>query len=237
MPRAAAIPAAQRRAHAVEALLDLARDTCPDQVSSAAVAKRMGISHGALFHHFPSRDALWVEAVTWAIDELERHFETTAAGAAVAGAAAAGAAAAGAAIAADRAGITSLPLFSNPLQRVADLMASQAALLQHHPGLVRLLVADLQRPATSAARKTGKASMQRLRRRQAQLIAAAQAGGTLEPNLDPQELAALLVASQQGLMLQALAHDDFADLAERSGRFVTLLLRIDRERRQPGAAA
>jgi hypothetical protein len=41
--------------------------------------------------------------VTWAIDELERHFETTAAGAA----------AAGAAIAADRAGITSLPLCGN----------------------------------------------------------------------------------------------------------------------------
>jgi TetR/AcrR family transcriptional regulator len=73
VPRAAAIPAAQRRAHAVQALLDLAFDTCPDQISTAAVTERMGLSHGALFRHFPSRDALWVEAVTWAIDELERH--------------------------------------------------------------------------------------------------------------------------------------------------------------------
>jgi AcrR family transcriptional regulator len=53
--------------------LDLAFDTCPDQISTAAVTERMGLSHGALFRHFPSRDALWVEAVTWAIDELERH--------------------------------------------------------------------------------------------------------------------------------------------------------------------
>jgi hypothetical protein len=57
----------------VQALLDLAFDTCPDQISTAAVTERMGLSHGALFRHFPSRDALWVEAVTWAIDELERH--------------------------------------------------------------------------------------------------------------------------------------------------------------------
>ena len=116
-------------------------------------------------------------------------------------------------------------------------MASHAALLQQHPGLVRMLFAELQRPATSPARETGKAFMQRFRLRLAALIAAAQADGDLEPDLDPHELAALLVATQQGLMLQALVHDGFTDLGERSRRSVALFLRAGLGRTPgPGAA-
>jgi TetR/AcrR family transcriptional regulator len=191
--RAPATPAAERRAHAVRALLDLARHTAPDQISTAAIAERMGVSHGALFRHFPNREALWAEAVTWATGELDARFAACA-----------------------------LP---SPLAEVAALMAGHAALLADHPGLVRMLFAELQRPASSPARDAGKAFMQRFRRRLATLFAAAQAEATFDPQLEPEEWAALLVATQQGLMLQALAHDGFSDLAERSRRSVALLLR------------
>jgi hypothetical protein len=67
--------------------------------------------------------------------------------------------------------------------------------------------------------------MQRFRLRLAGLIAAAQAEGALTPEHDPQELAALLVATQQGLILQALVHDGFGDLTERSRRHVALFLK------------
>lgn len=193
MPRAAAIPAAERRAQAVRALLDLARQSAPDQISTAAIAESMGVSHGALFRHFPNREALWAEAVLWATGELDARFEAC-----------------------------RLP---SPLAQVAGLMASHAAMVADHPGLVRMLFAELQRPATSAARETGKAFMHRFRGRLAIQLAGAQATGSLAPDLDPQEWAALLVASQQGLILQALAHDGFADLPERSQRQVALLLR------------
>ncbi|MEY4354085.1 MAG: hypothetical protein RLZZ609_2326 [Cyanobacteriota bacterium] len=193
MPRASPTPAAERRAHAVQALLDLARHTAPDQISTAAIAERMGVSHGALFRHFPSREALWAEAVTWATGELDTRLESLA-----------------------------LP---SPLEQVAALMACHATMLAENPGLVRMLFAELQRPATSLARETGKAFMQRFRRRLATLMVAAQAEGSLDPQLDPEEFAALLVATQQGLILQALAHDGFADLAEHSKRSVALFLR------------
>lgn len=193
MPRAAATPAAERRAHAVQALLDLARHTAPDQISTAAIAERMGVSHGALFRHFPSRDALWAEAVAWATAELDARFDACA-----------------------------LP---SPMAHVAALMACHAAMLSDNPGLVRMLFAELQRPATSLARETGKSFMQRFRGRLKTLLTAAQAEGSLDSQLDPEEVAGLLVASQQGLVLQALAHDGFADLNERSRRAVALFLR------------
>lgn len=227
MPRAAAIPASERRAHAVRVLLELARTTAPDAISTAAIAARMGVSHGALFRHFPSREALWAEAVSWATGELERRFdaclETPVPAASP--------------VAPSPADASTVLPASGPLNQVAALMASHAALLQQHPGLVRMLFAELQRPATSPAREKGKAFMQRFRLRLATLMSAAQADGDLEPDLDPHELAALLVATQQGLMLQALVHDGFAGLSDRSRRSVALFLRAGPGRLPgPGAA-
>jgi len=221
LPRAAAIPASERRAHAVRVLLELARTTAPDAISTAAIAERMGVSHGALFRHFPSREALWAEAVSWATGELERRFDACLEPPALASTPVA-------ASPADPSAVLppSEPLNqAEPLNQVAALMAIHAGLLQQHPGLVRMLFAELQRPATSPARETGKAFMQRFRLRLASLMGAAQADGDLAPDLDPHELAALLVATQQGLMLQALAHDGFTGLNDRSRRCVALFLR------------
>ena len=200
MPRAPSTPASERRAHAVQALLALARHTAPDQITTASIAQEMGVSHGAFFRHFPTRESLWAEAVLWATGALDARFETC--------------------------------VQPCPLQEVTALMACHAAMLEENPGLVRMLFAELQRPATSGARDTGKAFMERFRGRLAGLIGAAQSKQLLDPDLDPQEVAALLVATQQGLLLQALAHDGFQEFPERSRRAVAFFLR----RRMAGAA-
>jgi AcrR family transcriptional regulator len=59
----------------VQALLDLACTVAPDDISTAAIAQRMGLSHAALFRHFPSREALWAEAVHWATAELTQMLQ------------------------------------------------------------------------------------------------------------------------------------------------------------------
>jgi AcrR family transcriptional regulator len=196
-------------------LLELARTTAPDAISTAAIAERMGVSHGALFRHFSSREALWAEAVSWATGELERRFDACQESPAPA--------AIPVSAPPSEPGGAIPP--SEPLAQVIALMASHAAMLEQHPGLVRMLFAELQRPASSPARDMGKAFMQRFRQRLSTLMAAAQREGCLDPGHDPNELAALLVATQQGLMLQALVHDGFADLSERSRRCVALFLR------------
>jgi AcrR family transcriptional regulator len=178
----------------VRVLLALARHTAPDQISTAAIAEQMGLSHGALFRHFPTREALWAEAVRWAVHQLDKRFETC-----------------------------SRP---SPLAEVEALLDHHACLMADNPGLVRMLFAELQRPGTSEARDIGKAFMQRFRERLAALLAAAQAEASLDPRLEPPHWAALLVATQQGLILQALAHDEFADLPERSRRSIALLLKM-----------
>lgn len=216
MPRAAAIPASERRAHAVRVLLELASHTAPDAISTAAIAARMGVSHGALFRHFPSREALWAEAVSWAVAELEHRLAQSSA---------ANGPDFDSPMRTTASASPGAKRLSQPLAEATAMLAIHAGFLQQHPGLVRMLFAELQRPATSPARETGKTFMQWFRQRLASLMAAAQAEDALDPGHDPHELAALLVALQQGLILQALAHDGFADLGERSRRCVALFLR------------
>ena len=64
--------AQERRAATIEAVLQLAACTHPSELSTTRIAQHMGVTQGALFKHFPSKEAL-LEATTKAqvLDELK----------------------------------------------------------------------------------------------------------------------------------------------------------------------
>ena len=49
------LPADERRAATVEAVVDLAAEQNPSDITTTAIAQRMGLTQGALFRHFPTR--------------------------------------------------------------------------------------------------------------------------------------------------------------------------------------
>src|SRR5690606_29254260 len=57
--RARKIPADERRNVTVEAVIDLAGKTNPGDITTAAIAKHMKLTQGAIFRHFPNKDAIW----------------------------------------------------------------------------------------------------------------------------------------------------------------------------------
>jgi AcrR family transcriptional regulator len=194
--RALSYPAAERRAEAVRALIELAGSMSPDAISTAAIAERMGLSHGALFRHFPSRDDLWAETVRWATEALWQRFDAVDSGD-----------------------------LERPLERVEAILLAHVDFVQHHPGLLRMLFAELQRPETSAARETGKAFMARYRKRLTRLLRGAQEQRLLDPLLDAPELAGQVLAVYQGLMLQGLINGSLADLPSRTRQALAVLFR------------
>lgn len=195
MPRAAALPAAERRARAIEALLDLACSCAPEQISTAAIAERMGVSHAALFRHFPSREALWAESVRWATSRLETDLQRIASDHSLA-----------------------------PLSRVEQLLQANADFVCRHPGLLRMLLSELPRPGSSPASEEAKAFGARLRNSLTALLEQAVTQGELAPSLPPAELAPLLLASCEGMMLQGLVHDTLSALPQRIAAALPLLL-------------
>jgi AcrR family transcriptional regulator len=194
--RALSSPAAERRADAVRALIELAASVSPDAISTAAIAERMGLSHGALFRHFPCRDDLWAETVRWATEALWQRFDAV-----------------------DPGGLV------HPLERVEAILLAHVGFVQEHPGLLRMLFAELQRPETSAARETGKAFMARYRQRITGLLQSAQERRLLDPLLDAPELAGQVLAVYQGLMLQGLINGSLTDLPSRTRQALAVLFR------------
>lgn len=200
MPRATALPAAERRARAIEALLELACSCAPEQISTAAIAERMGLSHAALFRHFPSREALWAESVRWATSQLEADLQAITRDAAL-----------------------------SPLERVERLLLANATFVCRHPGLLRMLLSELPRPGSSPASDAAKAFGAQLRTMLTTLLEQAGleqavATGQRPPSLPPEELASLLLACCEGLMLQGLVHNTLEELPARLAAALPVLL-------------
>lgn len=52
-------PTQERKSEIVDAALVLSADVGPGKLTTEALAKRVGVSHGAIFRHFPNKAAIW----------------------------------------------------------------------------------------------------------------------------------------------------------------------------------
>lgn len=69
------LPAEERRAVTVEAVVELAGEQNPSEITTAAIAKRMGLTQGALFRHFPNKDAILQAVMEWVAERLMSRIE------------------------------------------------------------------------------------------------------------------------------------------------------------------
>ena len=56
--RATRLSAEERRASTVETVIDLAAEQNPSDITTAAIAERMGLTHGAQVRHFATKDEI-----------------------------------------------------------------------------------------------------------------------------------------------------------------------------------
>ena len=64
------LPADERRAATVESVVQLAGVQNPSEITTAAIAKHMQVTQGALFRHFPSKEAIWQAVMEWVAENL-----------------------------------------------------------------------------------------------------------------------------------------------------------------------
>ena len=64
------LPAEERRAATVEAVVELAAEQNPSDITTTAIAQRMGLTQGALFRHFPTKDASLESVMDWVAERL-----------------------------------------------------------------------------------------------------------------------------------------------------------------------
>ena len=67
-----------RQASLIEAALRLASQRSPADITTAHLAQAVGISQGAVFRHFPSKEAIWLAALDWVTETLMTQLHTAA---------------------------------------------------------------------------------------------------------------------------------------------------------------
>lgn len=172
--RPSRLSAAERRATTVETVLDLAAEQNPSEITTSAIAERMGLTQGALFRHFPNKDAI-VEAVLSRVAErLLARVDQAAAG------------------------------HDSPLAALEAVFTAHVGFVADHPGVPRMLFGELQRPADTLPRKMVQALIARYGERLRRLLEEGIAAGELDPALDVGAAAQLFIGTVQGLVIQAM---------------------------------
>ncbi|MCH2220842.1 MAG: TetR family transcriptional regulator [Dechloromonas sp.] len=188
------LSAAERRCTVVAAVIELARDNGPEGITTQAIADRIGVTHGALFRHFPDKAAMWVAVFDWVRDEL---------GTVVDKAFAAG---------------------GEPLVILKRVFHAHVGFIARHPGVPRILFHELQRPADSAFHERVRSMVGGYRQRLCDLMKDAKRHGQLPASLDEEAAAVLFIGTVQGLVVQSTLFRGEAGMQSAARRIFPLLL-------------
>ena len=172
------IPAAERRAVTVEAVVNLAGNQNPSEITTAAIAKHMNVTQGALFRHFPSKEAIWEAVMEWVAERLLARIDDSARG------------------------------IDSPLAAMEAMFMSHVEFAAEHPGMPRMVFSELQRAEQTPAKRMVQTLLQRYGKRLLGLIEKGKASGELSSALDAEAASTLFIGTIQGLVMQALVAGD-----------------------------
>lgn len=172
--RARHLPAEERRAVIVKTVLTLAAKQNPGDITTAAIASRMKLTQGALFRHFPSKDAIWQAVMEWVAGQLLSRV--------------------------DRA----IEAADSPFQALEAVYMAHIEFVAANPGVPRLLFGELQRAEDTPAKRVARRLIGRYGKRLTSLIEAGKARGQIAPEIDPAAAATMFIGSIQGLVMQSL---------------------------------
>ncbi len=168
------LPADERRAATVEAVVNLAAEQNPSDITTTAIAQRMGLTQGALFRHFPTKDAILQAVMSWVTDRLLTRVDKAAEGAA------------------------------SPTAALEAVFMTHIDFVSEHPGVPRMLFGELQRPGETLPKQLVQTLIHRYDERLRRLLEAGKAQGELDAGLDVNAAAVLFIGTIQGLIMRSL---------------------------------
>lgn len=168
------LPADERRAVIVDVVIKLAAEQNPSDITTAAIAQGMGLTQGALFRHFPTKESI-LEAVTeWVSTNLLARLDQASAG------------------------------ISSSLAALEAMFMAHIQFVSEHPGVPRLLFAELQRPGETLPKRVTQGLIQAYAERLQQLFTAGKEQEELATALDIDIASVSFLGAIQGLILQSI---------------------------------
>lgn len=172
------LPAEARRAVTVEAVVELAATQNPSEITTTAIARHMGVTQGALFKHFPTKEAILEAVMAWVADRLLSRIEQAAGSVA------------------------------SPLAALEAMFMAHVEFVVEHPGVPRMLFGELQRAEMTAPKRMVQTLIRRYSERLRQLLEEGKTAGELLSTLDAEAASVLFIGTLQGLVMQTLLAGD-----------------------------
>ena len=167
-------PAEARQAEMVQAVLCLAAQQEPASITTTDIAKAVGLSQGAVFRHFPNKQAIWLNVAQWLEATLLPLVQTAA---------------------------QSSP---DPLTSLGNIFHAHLQFVQENPGVPCFIFHELQQPADSPVKQQVAAMLQTYSGILIHVLQQAKTAGQVSPSLDERSAATLFIGSIQGLVMQAM---------------------------------
>ncbi|WP_300434210.1 TetR/AcrR family transcriptional regulator [Zoogloea sp.] len=183
-----------RRAEIVAAVLRLAATRSPAAITTGDMAAELGFSQGAVFRHFPAKDAIWMAVLDWVDAELIAALDAAA-----------------------QQGAT-------PLEGLERVFMAHIRFVVASPGVPRIIFHELQHPDDTPLKQRVRALLGRYRQILARLLDAAADRGLLLAGLDRQAAATLFIGTIQGLVMQSMLAADASAIEDDARRVVALYL-------------
>lgn len=189
------LPAEERRAKTVEAVIELSGSQNPSKITTAAIAKHMHLTQGALFRHFPNKEAIWQAVMAWVAETLLSRIDRSAQG------------------------------IKSPLAAMQAMFMGHIDFVVAHPGVPRMLFGELQDAKSTPVKRAVQNLLRRYGERLTQLIEKGKECGELAPSLDNEAAATLFIGTIQGLIMQSLLAGDMERIRAHAPRVFAIYLR------------
>lgn len=184
-----------RRAATVKAVVDLAASQNPGDITTAAIAQRMGVTQGALFRHFPSKNAVMQAVMVWVGDHVLGRIDKAAAGA------------------------------QSPIAAIEAMFGAHVDFASKHPGVPRMLFGELQHPGDTPAKLVVQTLLRQYSKRLKALLEAGQAQGELAATLDVEAAVIAYIGMFQGLVMRTLLAGDATRMRRDAARVFAIYRR------------
>ncbi|MFZ2973024.1 MAG: TetR/AcrR family transcriptional regulator [Ferribacterium limneticum] len=163
-----------RQAEIIATVVALAAERNPADVTTTDIAKAMNVTQGALFRHFPTKEAMRLAVIEWIETQLIAKLGDAQASA------------------------------PDVLSGLEAMFLAHVKFIREFPGVPRLVFAELQQPDSSPVRQRVQQIMRRYRQMLAETLGKAKAARLIREDVDVQAAAALFLGAIQGLVMQSM---------------------------------
>ncbi|MDP2030093.1 MAG: TetR/AcrR family transcriptional regulator [Thiobacillus sp.] len=196
----------ERREEIIRVTLELAAKQGVNDVTTQDMAQAMGVTQGAVFRHFPSKDAIWLAVMQWVRDRLVGVLGRAA------------------------------EQGADPLDALQRMFFAHIDFIVGHPAIPRVLMSEHLHGRNAVLRQLVTEIMLGYEAKIAGLLADAQTQKLVRAELDTHAAATLYIGMIQGLVLQTSILRGQRTLAAEAARTFPVFLQAIRTSPSQGVA-